>query len=365
MEVAHRSLTVSQYLPPISRLEFNSWVRDKSCPFLGKSASYLNNIERNRREVCSALLQDMAAAELLFVHQISFESPKDGIKLPSNVFTEKALYHELGSLLQQQRELNIQTYHSLFHWESQDEVLLLTSLDSMLSFCIITLQLLSLCCYVDSQFTPSCSLQSKFDSLSFSFPPRITISSPLHDSSPAQSESQYQHLLDVLQSAYLGIQSLDQTKTSQQDVIFLLANHRKAIDAAFDAYLHQDESSSSVTESPEEVFEENESHHQAIPQPEKEGVMYIYQGVSTGQPKQLKRELHPVISHADRQLKQQLLREVILLQRQEFDSIPTEIVGETEVVPIETEERVERTIVNFFSFVSKRESNEDVVESSV
>ena len=323
------------------------------------------NSERNRREVCSTLLQDIAASEQLFVHQISFESPKDGIKVPSSVFSEKALYNQLGSLLQQQLELNIQTYHSLFHWEGQDEVLLLTSLDSMLSFCIVSLQLLSLCCYVSSQVTPSRSLQSRIDSLSFSFPPHITISSPLHASSPSQPESQYQHLLDVLQSAYLGIQSLDQIHSSQQEIFFLLSNHRKAIEAAFDTYLHQDEPSSPVGKSLEEVFEENESHHHSLPQSEKEGVMYIYQGVSTGEFKLPKRESHPSNCHFNRQLKQELLREVILLQRQEFDSIPTEIVGETESTQVEAEERVDRKVVNFFSFLSKRESNEDVLESSL
>lgn len=34
-------------------------------------------LERNRREVCSSFLQEIAASEQLFVHQISFESPKD------------------------------------------------------------------------------------------------------------------------------------------------------------------------------------------------------------------------------------------------------------------------------------------------
>ena len=322
-------------------------------------------LERNRREVCSSFLQEIAASEQLFVHQISFESPKDGIKVPSSVFSEKALYNQLGSLLQQQLELNIQTYHSLFHWEDQDEVLLLTSLDSMLSFCIVSLQLLSLCCYVNSQFTPSRSLQSEIDSLSFSFPPHITISTPLHVSSPSQPESQYRHLLDVLQSAYLGIQSLEQVNSSQQEVLFLLSNHRSAIEAAFDAYLHQDEPSPPVDESLEEVFEENESYQHSLPQPEKEGIMYIYQGVSTGQPKPPKRELYPSNYHSSRQLKQELLREVLLLQQQEFDSIPTEIVGETESTQVDVEERVDRKVVNFFSFLSKRESNEDVLESSL
>ena len=111
---------------------------------------------------------------------------------------------------------------------------------------------------------------------------------------------------------------MDQVNSSQQEVLFLLSNHRSAIEAAFDAYLHQDEPSPPVDESLEEVFEENESYQHSLPQPEKEGIMYIYQGVSTGQPKPPKRELYPSNYHSSRQLKQELLREVLLLQQQEL-----------------------------------------------
>lgn len=357
IEVARRSLTVSKFLPPISRLEYNAWVRDKNCSLLGKCNQNLMKLERERRKVCSALLQNIAAIEQSFFHQISFDSTEDGIKVPSSVFSEKALSSQLFSLLQQQIELNIQTYYSLFHWEDQEETLLLTSLDSMLSFCIISLQLLSLCCYANSLFTPSHSLRSRIDSLEFIFPPHATISSSLHSSLPLQTDSFYQHLLDVLQSAYLGIQALEQTNPSQQDAFFLLSNYRKAVEIAFEAYLQKDTRPNPVDEPPEEVCEGDELPQYTLPQAEKEGVMYIYQGISTRPSNPLKRESHPPTNSYNRQLRQELVREVILLQQQEFDSIPTEIVGETESPKSEPEEQVDKQVVSFFSFLPKREFN--------
>ena len=290
----------------------------------------------------------------------------------------------LRNELKEQLSLNHTTYSLLFDSTERlettrektdpinhpDHSLLLTTLDSYFCFGVVSLQLLAFGWVLSPNWATRIEQLDLFvQSLTLSFPPQVAIcpSSPnggrrefqrkevLEHASPIHSPDNhpYRTLLEVLQTAYLGIQAMtDQEGNGEEMDWTLLESHRQAILNAF-AFVQEGREK-------KERASQSEDKHQSSDAPtttastsslgtinsERAGVTYIYQALALGETLQngMNRVMtNESFSRENVHIRKELVREIASIQQQKDKNTPTEIVGEQLDIQNEPRPRVQKT----------------------
>ena len=277
-----------------------------------------------------------------------------------------------GELLKQLL-LNQQTYHQLFKEQDQssysanhsDCSFLLTTLDSHLHYCIVSLQLIAFGVVFSSTWPEevhqlylllqslSISLESCLKQLPKSNLETQSVRKPSHENDnspfsdlpaakPRSSDrlSSYQPLLDVLQTSYLGILALKELGEELEENEDVIESHKNAILHAFEMVQSKREREIQSEDTQQHAEQSHEASSSEIVSREQPGVTYIYQAVAK------KERLLPCMNDdwqeavnlpENIQIRKNLVREMEMIQKQRTRKEQEQIVVVGEEMSVEEE----------------------------